>query len=223
MSRTATIWNDDKINFLVKHYANISNRKLADTLGVSVPSIKNKSRELGLTKTCAKRKIFPSIEANILRMSENSSYRSVADKLNVSVASVHTTVNEATANGHQKRPKEETLKIMSETRVRLIKKERARAIFGLEQKTKLKLFPNKQKYKVRERLKRSRYEVERNGTDVYIDDETRRHAKVETEAQKLGFQIIKPPIEYFPIDFMFENGAAEEQIFAELKRKNING
>lgn len=223
MSRTTTIWNDDKINFLVKHYANISNRKLADTLGVSVPSIKNKSRELGLTKTCAKRKIFPSIEANILRMSENSSYRSVADKLNVSVASVHTTVNEATANGHQKRPKEETLKIMSETRVRLIKKERARAIFGLEQKTKLKLFPNKQKYKVRERLKRSRYEVERNGTDVYIDDETRRHAKVETEAQKLGFQIIKPTIEYFPIDFMSENGAAEEQIFAELKRKNING
>lgn len=223
MSRTATIWNDDKINFLVKHYANISNRKLADTLGVSVPSIKNKSRELGLTKTCAKRKIFPSIEANILRMSENSSYRSVADKLNVSVASVHTTVNKATANGHQKRPKEETLKIMSETRVRLIKKERARAIFGLEQKTKLKLFPNKQKYKVRERLKRSRYEVERNGTDVYIDDETRRHAKVETEAQKLGFQIIKPTIEYLPIDFMSENGAAEEQIFAELKRKNING
>lgn len=223
MSRTTTIWNDDKINFLVKHYANISNRKLADTLGVSVPSIKNKSRELGLTKTCAKRKIFPSIEANILRMSENSSYRSVADKLNVSVASVHTTVNEATANGHQKRPKEETLKIMSETRVRLIKKERARAIFGLEQKTKLKLFPNKQKYKVRERLKRSRYEVERNGTDVYIDDETRRHAKVETEAQKLGFQIIKPTIEYLPIDFMSENGAAEEQIFAELKRKNING
>ncbi|MGP1437175.1 MAG: hypothetical protein ACTTKN_11245 [Phocaeicola sp.] len=223
MSRPATIWNDDKINFLVKHYANISNRKLADTLGVSVPSIKNKSRELGLTKTCAKRKLFPSIEANILRMSENSSYRSVADKLNVSVTSVHTTVNEATANGHQKRTKEETLKIMSETRVRLIKKERARAVFGLEQKTKLKLFPNKQKYKLRERLKRSRYDVERNGTDVYIDDETRRHAKVETEARKLGFQIIKPMIEYFPIDFISENGAAEEQIFAELKRKNING
>lgn len=83
-----------------------------------------------------------------------------------------------------KRPKEETLKI------RCLKQESVSSrrneqepTFGLEQKTKLKLFPNKQKYKVRERLKRSRYEVERNGTDVYIDDETRRHAKVETEVQ----------------------------------------
>ena len=56
-----------------------------------------------------------------------------------------------------------------------------------------------------------------------IDDETRRHAKIEAEAQKLGFQIIKPVVEYYPIDFMSENGPAEEQIFAELKRKNING
>ena len=223
MSRPASIWNDDKINFLVEHYAYVSNRKLADALGVSVPSIKNKSRELGLSKTCAKRKIFPSTEADILKMSERNSYRSVADKLNLSVSSVQIIINKAVAKGHQKRSKEETLKIMSDTRVRLIKKERARAIFGLEQKTKLKLFPNKQKYKVRERLKRSRYDVECNGTDVYIDDETRRHATIEAEAQKLGFQIIKPVVEYYPIDFMSENGPAEEQIFAELKRKNING
>lgn len=201
MSRPASIWNDDKINFLVEHYAYVSNRKLADALGVSVPST----------------------EADILKMSERNSYRSVADKLSLSVSSVQIIINKAVAKGHQKRSKEETLKIMSDTRVRLIKKERARAIFGLEQKTKLKLFPNKQKYKVRERLKRSRYDVECNGTDVYIDDETRRHAKIEAEAQKLGFQIIKPVVEYYPIDFMSENGPAEEQIFAELKRKNING
>lgn len=223
MSRTASIWNDDKIHFLVEHYAHISNRKLADTLGVSVPSIKTKSRELGLSKTCARRKIFPSIEANILRMSENNSYRTVADKLNLSVTSIHFVVNDAAANGYQKRTKEETSKMISETRVRLIKKERARAIFGMDQKTKLKLFPNKKKYRLRERLKRCRYDVERNDTDVYIDDETRRHANIEAEAQKEGFRIFKPTVEYYPIDFLLENGAAEEQIFAELKRMNING
>ena len=32
MSRIATIWNADKINFLVENYAHASNRKLADTL-----------------------------------------------------------------------------------------------------------------------------------------------------------------------------------------------
>ena len=35
MSRPASIWNDDKINFLVEHYAYVSNRKLADALGFS--------------------------------------------------------------------------------------------------------------------------------------------------------------------------------------------
>lgn len=35
--------------------------------------------------------------------------------------------------------------------------------------------------------------------------------------------IFKPTVEYYPIDFLSENGAAEEQIFAELKRMNING
>lgn len=38
MSRIATIWNTDKINFLVENYAHASNRKLADTLNVSIPS-----------------------------------------------------------------------------------------------------------------------------------------------------------------------------------------
>ena len=223
MSRIATIWNADKINFLVENYAHASNRKLADTLGVSIPSVKIKARELGLKKECAKRKIFPSLEANILRMSESSSYRTIADKLNISVSSVHSTINDAVTKGFQKRSREKTGKIMSETRVRLIKKERARAVFGLNQKTKIKLFPNKQKYHMRDRLKRCRYEVEHNGMDVYIDDETRRHANIETEAQKIGFNIQLPYITYYPLDFVTENGDAEEDIFTELKRKNIHG
>lgn len=223
MSRIATIWNDDKINFLVENYAHTSNRKLANTLGMSIPSVKIKARELGLKKKCAKRKIFPSQEANILRMSGNCSYRTIADKLNISVSSVSNIVSQAAAKGYRKRSKEETGKIISETRVRLIKKERARAVFGLNQKTKIKVFPNKQKYHMRERLKRCRYDVGYNGTDVYIDDETRRHAGIEAEAQKMGFNIQLPFITYYPLDFVTENGEAEKEIFTELRRKNIHG
>lgn len=181
MSRIATIWNADKINFLVENYAHASNRKLADTLGVSIPSVKIKARELGLKKECAKRKIFPSLEANILRMSENCSYRTIADKLNISVSSVHCAINDAATKGFRKRSREKTGKIMSEARVRLIKKERARAVFGLNQKTKIKLFPNKKKYHMRDRLKRCRYEVEHNGTDVIL---MMRHAVMPISRQR---------------------------------------
>jgi transposase len=219
MSKTATIWNEENERSLVERYGTTTNRTLATSLGVSVPSIKKKARELGLKKTCAKRKILPSLEALVLRMSENNSYRSVADKLNISASSIHDIVNRAAKKGYQKRDKEATGKIMAETRVRLIKKERARAIFGLNQQTKLKVFPNKKKYHLRERMKRCRYDVERNSTDVFMDDETRRHANMESEAQKMGFTIKKEMVTYLPINYAFENGAAEEDIASEFARK----
>ena len=218
MSKTTTIWNEEKEQFLKENYAFKTNANLAKHLGISVPSVKKKAYELGLKKVCAKRKIHSALEANVLKMSELNSYRSIADKLDISLSSVKSIINKATSKGYKKRSKEATKKIMSEARIRLIKKERARAIFGLNPKTNLKVFPNKQKYRMRDRLKRCRYDVERNDINVYIDDETRRHDNIENEAQKLGFNIITPIKEYYPIDFVFENGEAENQIAEELIR-----
>lgn len=219
MSKTATIWNEEKERFLKKNYAFKTNGNLAKHLGISVPSVKKKAYELGLKKVCAKRKLHSALEANVLRMSELNSYRTIADKLDISLSSVKSIINKATNKGYKKRSKESTKRIMSEARIRLIKKERARAIFGLNPKTNLKVFPNKRKYRMRDRLKRCRYDVDRNSIDVYIDDETHRHDRIEQEAQKLGFNIIAPVKEFYPIDFVFENGEAEEQIAAEIIRK----
>ena len=36
--------------------------------------------------------------------------------------------------------------------------------------------------------------------------------------KKLGFNIITPSKEYYPIDFVFENGEAEIQIAEELQK-----
>lgn len=218
MSKTTTIWNEEKEQFLKENYAFKTNGNLAKHLGFSVPSVKKKAYELGLKKVCAKRKIHSALEADVLKMSELNSYRSIADKLDISLSSVKSIINKATSKGYKKRSKEATKKIMSEARIRLIKKERARAVFGLNPKTNLKVFPNKQKYRMRDRLKRCRYDVERNDINVYIDDETRRHDNIENEAQKLGFNIITPIKEYYPIDFVFENGEAENQIAEELIR-----
>jgi len=218
MYRSSTIWNEEYESFLKENYATNTNRKLAEYLGISVSSVKNKAREMGLKKSRARRKITPSLEALVLRMSAKNSYRSVADKLDLSLSSVNNIVNEAVEKGYEKRSVQETRKIMSDIRVKTIKAERARAIFGLSQKTKLKVFPNKQKYHIRENMKRSRKDVNRNSIDIIIDDETRRHAKMESEARKMGFNIQKDIVTYLPMDFGFENGAAEEQIAAELKR-----
>ena len=174
MCRTAIIWNKEKETFLKENYATTANRKLADSLGVSVPSVKKKARELGLKKMCVRRKITPSLEATILRMSQKNSYRLVADKLDISYVSVNNIVNKAAGKGYGKRSEEETRRIMSDIRVKTIKMEHAKAIFGLSQQTKLKVFPNKQKYHMQDRLKQCRYDVDRNSIDIFIDDETRR-------------------------------------------------
>lgn len=216
MSRTATIWNNEKEKFLIENFAFITNRRLSEQLDISISSIKKKAHELGLNKGCVKRKIIPSLEKNVLKMSRTNSYRDVADMLRISLSSVSNIINDAASKGYKKRSKQDTSKIMSETRKRIIKQERARAVFGLDQKTKIKVYPNKQKYHMRDRLKRCRYIVERNGIDVFIDEETRRHNTIEDDARRLGFNIQKTVIAFYPIDFVFENGLAEEQIAEEL-------
>ena len=55
MSKTTTIWNEEKEQFLKENYAFKTNGNLAKHLGISVPSVKKKAYELGLKKVCAKR------------------------------------------------------------------------------------------------------------------------------------------------------------------------
>ena len=103
MYRSSTIWNEEYESFLKENYATNTNRKLAEYLGISVSSVKNKAREMGLKKSRARRKITPSLEALVLRMSAKNSYRSVADKLDLSLSSVNNIVNEAVEKGYEKR------------------------------------------------------------------------------------------------------------------------
>ena len=50
MSRTATIWNNEKEKFLIENFAFITNRRLSEQLDISISSIKKKAHELGLNK-----------------------------------------------------------------------------------------------------------------------------------------------------------------------------
>ena len=76
--------------------------------------------------------------------------------------------------------------------------------FGIGPKNKDKKFIQiNKKYHMRDRLKRCRYIVERNGIDVFFDDETRRHSTIEDDARRLGFNIQKTVIAFYPIDFVF--------------------
>lgn len=244
MCNRRNIWTDEALAFLNENYASTSNAELASLLGISPSSLKKKARELELGKKSSY-KLTDKVKKAILSMYHTNSYQSIADKLFISRRTVARFIKDQKEKGLQPRNKEEDLKIMSDYRINQYKSERARATFGFPQKTGYKLFPNKNKYWIRQSLRKYGYLVGRNSLEVFITPLTKTHRKLEQRAKKCGFEffdgddfeddIIILPISYrefmnreknkeirmfmedvYPMDFVSPNGPAEEQIAAEF-------
>lgn len=86
------------------------------------------------------------------------------------------------------RTPEQTRLIMSNSRKELIKKEKRRVTFGLEQKTRLKVFSNKERHKLRYLLKRKGYVVIPGNNIVYYPNERIRKHDYEIRGRKLGLK-----------------------------------
>jgi len=242
MCKKPLIWTDEILIFLTDNYTSTSNAELAGLLGVSVSALKNKARELNVSKKTSY-KLTDQVKKAILSMYRNNSYQSIADKLGISRGTVCRFIKQQKDKGLlQPRTKEDDIKIMSDIRVNQYKSERARATFGFPQKTKYKIFPNKNKYWIRQSLRKYGYVVGFNGLEVFITPYTKIHRKLELKAKKCGFKffngdwdkddIIILPIYHdsmnkenetkmfmekvYPMDYYAANGPAEEQIAAEF-------
>lgn len=89
------------------------------------------------------------------------------------------------------RTKEESSGIRSRNRIMQVKAERRRAIFGLDQKTCLKVFSNRERNILKSRLKRKNYLMPtRGGTIVYFDENTIRNEEYENKGVKLGLSFM---------------------------------
>lgn len=100
----------------------------------------------------------------------------IAQKLNVSV----TTVIKIQKQQGIKRNKEALQRIRSESRSNLIRTERRRALFGLEQHTDIKVFTNRERNVLKNLLKRKGYVfIKRGDVIAYISNNTKRVDKYE--------------------------------------------
>jgi biotin operon repressor len=240
--KTAKIWTEETLAFFKEIYASTSNAELAALLGISVSSIKKKASELKLIKT-AGYKLTEDVKKTILEKYYTQSYESIAKDLHISKRTVLRFIGEQKKKGLKPRDRETDKKIMSEYRIKQYKSERSRASFGIEQKTRYKMFPNKKKYWIRQRLLGYGYLLQRNGMIVIITPYTKRHQKLEASAKKNGFGFIEKTsnqeftilsINYpdimnttnekeethedelsYPMSYASDNGPAEDQIAAE--------
>ena len=124
------------------------------------------------------------IEQTQILMQEYSNFE-IAEKLKVSLSTVKRILRE---NGFI-RTKEEIESIRRRTRKELVRAERRRAIFGLDQKTEIKVFTNRERNSLKYCLKRKRYRfLKRGDTTAYYDEQTCRHPPYEERGRKLGLR-----------------------------------
>ena len=106
----------------------------------------------------------------------------IAEATHTSKSTVRRVVTEL----HLTRTKEEEREKRSRIRRKLIKKERARIVFGLDQHTNIKLVTNPRKVKYRTKLKNDGYIVMRGSNTIYYTPEQKRHRHREENARKAG-------------------------------------
>lgn len=149
---------DKEVAYLSKHFKHMKNAELAAKLNIGERSVVRLARKLGLTKT-----------AQFMRRCEDGRFKKgVTPEQRLG-----------------KRKNAERIRKAVESRAKTWKSERARATFGLPQRTKLPVIPQpKKKVELRYYLKRCGYIVDDVARVAYYDENTRRGKRIEEKPQR---------------------------------------
>lgn len=123
-------------------------------------------------------------ESLVMELLPAHSFSEVAATVRLSIS----TVRRIAARHGFVRSKKDEQSLRSRIRTNLVRQERRRAIFGLDQKTNLKVFSNKMRASLKFRLKRKGYVLLPKNNNVYFNEYTLRNDKYETQGRKLGLR-----------------------------------
>lgn len=178
--------------WLTNHFKHTKNSECAERLGISPRSVVRIARELGLTKSrqfmakCQRE----TAEAAKLSHRLNDTYPPKGFRIPKSeVGQFKPGVTCRQRLGARREA--ERLRKSAESRRATIKKERARIVWGLEQKTKLKLVTSPKKIQYRYELRQRGYQIARGASEAYVTAQTSRSSKVERNARKYGIRVIE--------------------------------
>lgn len=181
--KEAIEWTEDRLNFLRQNYQTMTNEQLADYFGISARTLSRKAKKLGLEKRepVTKTKY---IEDLVRAMYPDHSLKEMAKEANISWRTVRRMANQM---GLTRTPEEES-RMRSRIRTNLIKSERRRITFGLEQRTNMKLVCNYERIQLRYILKGYGYIVFKGDNTIYYTMEQKRHPVREERARKAGLK-----------------------------------
>ena len=148
----------------------------------------NHARRLGLRKNSPSGRNSDA-RSFVLIEYPNLSYQEMAERTGLHRETIRIIAREL---GLERTP-EQLRKIRSRRRKELIQKERRRIIFGLDQKTNIKVVSNHQKIRLRGSLKRLGYILGTDGHTFYYYPGLRRHPIKESNGRALGFTFLTLP------------------------------
>ena len=183
-----TLWTPDHDDILKERFHTDCLHDIASHIGCTCSTVSNHARRLGL------RKISPSgrnsdARSFVLIEYPNLSYQEMAERTGLHRETIRIIAREL---GLERTP-EQLRKIRSRRRKELIQKERRRIIFGLDQKTNIKVVSNHQKIRLRGSLKRIGYILGTDGHTFYYYPGLRRHPIKESNGRALGFTFLPLP------------------------------
>ena len=183
-----TLWTPDHDDILKERFHTDCLHDIASHIGCTCSTVSNHARRLGL------KKISPSgrnsdARSFVLIEYPNLSYQEMAERTGLHRETIRIIAREL---GLERTP-EQLRKIRSRRRKELIQKERRRIIFGLDQKTNIKVVSNHQKIRLRGSLKRLGYIIGTDGHTFYYYPGLRRHPIKESNGRALGFTFLPLP------------------------------
>lgn len=177
--------------WLIRHFKHTKNDVIMAKLGLSHSTLHRLARELGLTKSrqFIKKTQQECTAAAIESHQRNGTYPPKGYRIPRSDEFCFKPGITPEMRLGKKRNQERIAKAAASRR-ETVRKERARIVWGFDQKTKLKLVHNRKRAIYRHALKKRGYIVERGGREAVVAETTIRSEIVEHRAAQHGITII---------------------------------
>ena len=178
----------EQLEWLKENFGSTKNQELANELGTSPRSITRMARELGLWKT---KEFISAMQRNAsehgARVNRANGGNAGTKNLLVYGKAYRFKAGESNRDRMSEEAFKEMHRRIGESRKETFRKEKRRVLFGLEQKTGLRVVQcPKEKISLRNNLRKHGYEIARASNEAIVSDNTRRSAIMETRAIQMG-------------------------------------
>ena len=178
------------VDLLLDHYKETNSTSLAERLGISLSCLRRKLHELGLRKRPVTKAM--TVADTVKRLYSSHSHSEIARLTGISTR----TVSRIVKKHYLSRTADDTRQIRSRSRKCIIKREKARVLFGLPQKTSIKVVGNKRRVVLKSILKSCGYLVIPGHNTLYYNEELKRRPIRESNGQKMGLRF--QPMSAYP-------------------------